>query len=275
MKNLLTALFFLFSCTAFGQYYYTDILSNRQTNEQYTLISQQQLRKIAATGFDANDEPSKDFLLEQQIDAGKQQITTRSATIGSGESVFVSRYNNGRITSTYDSSANAVNAVEYRYDATGRLLATYATSKDFDGKFSSTEVHLFTYNDKGLPTQLVKVKNDLDTTYVSFMHDDNGNVAEETWRKNKRVVESYYYYYNQKNQLTDIVRYSRKARQLLPDYIFEYDNSGRLVQMTQAQANSANYLIYRYVYNPRGLKEKEQVYDKRKQYLGKMEYSYQ
>jgi hypothetical protein len=122
---------------------------------------------------------------------------------------------------------------------------------------------------------MLRIKNNVDTTYVSFTHDEAGNIAEETWKRKNRTIETYYYYYNQKNQITDIVRYSKKAKRMLPDFILEYDEKGRVMQMTQNQSASANYLVWRYVYNTKGLKEKEMVYNKQKQFLGKIEYNYQ
>ncbi|WP_207496726.1 hypothetical protein [Aridibaculum aurantiacum] len=274
MKKLLCALLLVSSVNAYSQYYYSDILGTKQTNQQYQLMHSSQVKRVSATGFESNNQPTKDFLLEQQVANNGQQIITRSATIGTGESLFTSTYKDGRISRTYDSSAHAINTVDYTYDAQGRLVATHATSKDFDGKFSSTESHLWSYNENGLPQQMLKVKNGADTTYVTFKLDGQNNVSEEIWKKKNRTLETYYYYYDQQ-RLTDIVRFNRKANQHLPDYIFEYDANGRIAQMIQRQATSANYLVYRYVYNDRGLKEKEQVYNKAKEYLGKVEYTYQ
>jgi YD repeat-containing protein len=274
MKNLICFALSLVSFSSFGQYYYTDVIGTRQTNQQYKLLAAHQLKRVSATAFDANNEPSKDFVLEQQVSKNGQQIITRSATIGTGQSIFTSTYNANKIAATHDSSLNAINTVEYSYDEQGRLTSTVATSKDFDGTFSSVETHTWTYNQDGQPAKMLKVKNGVDTTHISFSYDEAGNVSEESWRKNNRIIETYFYYYNTKKQLTDIVRYNRKAKQHLPDYMFEYDQAGRIIQMTQAQATTANYLVYRYSYNDRGLKEKEQVYNKRKEFLGKVEYSY-
>ena len=275
MKIILAA---LFSLTVFShinaQYYYSDIIGNQLTNQQYKLIRTNKLNKISATSYEGN-QPSTDFVLEQTISNSGDQITTRSASVGNGESFFISRYNNNKVEKTVDSSSNAINTVSYEYDAQGRLSTTRSSNKDFDGTFSSTEDHLWSYNAKGLPEKMVKIKNATDTTHVIFKYDETGNIAEEVWKKNNRVLETYYYYYNSKNQLTDIVRFSLKAKQMLPDYIFEYDDNGRIVQMTQAQKNSANYLIWKYSYNTLGLKEKEVVFNKKKEYLGKIEYNYQ
>ncbi|MEJ7680802.1 MAG: hypothetical protein WKG06_23710 [Segetibacter sp.] len=62
---------------------------------------------------------------------------------------------------------------------------------------------------------------------------------------------------------------------MLPDYIFEYDPKGRITQMTQTQSGSANYLIWKYTYNENGMKEKEIVFNKQKEMLGRIEYKYE
>ncbi len=273
MKRILL----LITCTIIlaetqAQYYYSDIIGTQLTNHQYKLIKDNQLKKITATSYEGN-QPSTDFMLEQTI-TNNGQILTRSASSGNAESFFRSVYSNDKVVKTVDSSNSAINTVVYQYLG-DKLTAVNSTNKDFDGTFSSTEDHAWFHNSKGQPERMLKVKNKFDTTLVVFIYDEAGNIAEEIWKKKNRITETYYYYYNSKNQLTDIVRYSRKARQMLPDYIFEYDENGKVNQMTQAQTNSANYLIWKYLYNARGLKEKELAYNKNKEFLGRVEYSYQ
>lgn len=268
-------------CTIFyihagAQYYYLDIAGTEQTNARYQKLHENQLQKISAVSFEGNSQPSTDFVLEQTINNTSRQIITHSATVNSGESFFTSFFNeNGKLVKTVDSSSNAINTVVYQYDDNGRLLSTRQTSADFDGKFNSAEDHKWQYNSNGKPVAMIKTKNGADTLQVSFKLDEAGNVAEEAWRKNNRTIETYYYYYNAKNQLTDIVRYNRKAQRMLPDFMFEYDAAGNLSQMTQTQGASANYLVWRYVFNNKGLKEKEFVFNKQKELLGKIEYTYQ
>ena len=88
------------------------------------------------------------------------------------------------------------------------------------------------------------------------------------------MIENYYYYYNDKNWLTDIVRYNNKAKKMLPDFLYEYDTEGRVSKMIQVIAGGTNYNIWVYTYNSLGLKEKEVCYDKKKQLLGTVEYLY-
>lgn len=275
MKNVLIFAFFLFLCaTLNAQYYYLDIIGTKQTNQQYKTLRAFQYKKINATSFEGN-EPSKDFVLEQTITNDGRQIITRSATIGSTESFFISNYQNNRVVKTVDSSKNAINTVIYSYDNSGKLLSTNNTSEDFDGKFISTETHEWNYNDKGLPEKMLKIKNKADTTLVTFTYDDQENVAEERWTRKNTRLETYYYYYNAKKQLTDVVRYNLKAKAMLPDYMFEYDAKDHISQMTQTQKGSANYLVWKYLYNDDGMKQKEVVFNKQKEMLGRIEYNYQ
>jgi YD repeat-containing protein len=275
MKRLLLLVVIMFAAAQVqSQFYYLDIIGTKQTNQQYKLIRANQLKHISATSYEGNNQPSKDFFLDQTVENDARQIVTRSASVGNAPSYFISYYNNNRLVKTVDSGRNAINTVEYNYDNAGRVLSINSISKDFDGTSINTETHTWTYNERGLPVTMLQVKNRLDTTNASFKYDEQDNVGEEVWKKNNRIIETYFYYYNPKKQLTDVVRYSRKAKAMLPDYMLEYDNSGRITQMTQTQATSANYLIWKYMYNELGMKDKEYVFNKRKELLGRIEYSY-
>ena len=256
-----------------AQYYYQDITGTRQTNQQYKLLQNFGTKKITATSYDG-DELLKDFVLEQTISADGKQIMTRSASINNDVSFFISTFALNRVTHTVDSSKNAINTVDYTYDNSGKIMEINSGSKDFDGTYTSTENHTWSYNEKGQPGKMIKVKNGTDTTTVTFACDENENVSEERWEKKGRLIETYYYYYNAKKQLTDIVRFSPKAGKLLPDFMFEYDNTGHLSQMIQRQDGIANYLIWKYAYNTDGLKIKETAYNKKREEMGRIEYRY-
>ena len=80
---------------------------------------------------------------------------------------------------------------------------------------------------------------------------------------------------NGKKQLTDVVRFNLKAQRMLPDFLFEYDEAGRIIQAVQVLQGSSDYTIWQYVYGPDGLKQKDILRDKQKQLLGRIEYTYQ
>ena len=88
-------------------------------------------------------------------------------------------------------------------------------------------------------------------------------------------LETYYYYYDAKKQLTDIVRFNARLRKFFPDFIFEYDGVGRISQMTQVSMGSGSYIVWKYSFNDKGLKLEEAGFDKEKKLVGKMVYSYE
>lgn len=275
MRNIISAaLIILIFTKADGQYYYSDITGTKQSNQLYKLMRSFQYKRVNATSYD-QDGLSKDFLLEQVFSDDGRKITTHSASVGNMESYFTSYYQNNKVSKTVDSGNNAITTVLYEYDNSGKIISTTAASKDFDGTVTSKERHIWSYNDKGAPVKMLKIKNQSDTTLIAFTIDEAENVTEEKWIKNNKTIETYYYYYNPKKQLTDIVRFSRKAKAMLPDYIFEYDSRGHIAQMTQTQSGTANYLVWKYVYNENNLKEKEIVFNKQKEMLGRIEYKYQ
>lgn len=266
-------LLFLIISQSNAQFYYLDILSTKQTNQQYRLLRNFQIKKISATSYD-DDEVSKDFVLEQTIDKEGTQIVTRTASINNQESFLISHYNLNRIIQTVDSSKNATNTVDYSYDNTGKIISISSNSTDFDGTFSNAERHIWTYNEKGQPEKMLKIRNGIDSTFITFTYGADDNLSEEKWYKKGQLIEKYYYYHNEKKQLTDIVRFNVKADKLIPDLMFEYDNGGRITQMTQTQSGIANYIVWKYSYNENGLKEQELVYGKKHELLGKILYKY-
>ena len=121
---------------------------------------------------------------------------------------------------------------------------------------------------------MLLIKNGTDTTVIEFIKDENSLIAEEHWKKNGTVTEKYFYYYSEQGLLSDIVRFNSKAQRLLPDFLFEYDNTGTLTQFIQIPEGSDNYLIWKYIYSTNGLKQKEVCFNKQKQPVGRIEYKY-
>jgi hypothetical protein len=122
---------------------------------------------------------------------------------------------------------------------------------------------------------MLRIKNNTDTSYVSFKLDDAGNVSEEQSVRKGIKTEPVFYYYDAQKRLTDIVRFNNRSRRLLPEYMFEYSPANMVIQKITVPANSSDYMIWRYQYDATGLKVKEAVYDKYKQLTGKIEYVYQ
>ena len=274
MKTIVL-LFFLFVTvqTIYGQYYYNDILTTQQTNNQYLLLKKNHVQQVSAKSYEADGELTSDFQLEQNILNNASKITTTSSFPSTGKSESQSSYANDKLSKTITNSDKVQSTVLYSYD--NNLLKSITTQTiDTFMNSSSQEVHQWFYeNDK--PTKMLLIKNNNDTTTVEFKIDEHGDVGEERWRKKGRIVENFFYYYNDQHKLTDIVSYNAKAQRLLPDFLFEYDTNGALIKFTQIPQSSADYLVWQYVYLPSGLKQKELCFNKQKQPVGSIEYHYQ
>jgi hypothetical protein len=121
---------------------------------------------------------------------------------------------------------------------------------------------------------MLRIKDKSDTTVIHFIKDEAGNTAEEHWIKKNKNIETYYYYYNTNHRLTDIVRFNIKAKRLLPDFLFDYDAQERMSTFTQIPQGSSDYLTWQYIYLENGLKEKELCFNKQKQLVGTVTYTY-
>ena len=109
-----------------------------------------------------------------------------------------------------------------------------------------------------------------DTTPILFSKDENGNISIE---KDTRSGYKYYYYYDAKSRLTDIVHRSEYKEQLVPDYMFEYNSEGNLGQMVSTEEGGSYYFIWKYEYQ-NGMRKKEQCFSKERRLLGYLEYEY-
>lgn len=241
---------------------------------QYKALKANQVKSMTALSLEKDNEQTPGFSLKQTVSADFSQVET-TTTDPSGEvSISKSFYKGLRLERNEDSSSKIATVTTYRYQADGKPLSIIAVSRDAGRNYSSEEIHEWQYQPDGKPSRMLKIKDKQDTTIVTFTYDDQGNVAEERWSRANRNTETYYYYYNSKKQLTDIVRYNLKARRLLPDYLFEYDNAGRVTQMTQVPTNNSNYLVWKYVFSTEGLKQRDMCYNKQQQLVGRIEFKY-
>lgn len=274
MKILKTLVLLL--CTQFcvAQYYYNDIISTANANKNYALLKKLQVKKVVATAFNANQEPIENFSLAKQMNYTQETIVSNTKIISENEVQTTATYSNNKLAKTIEDGKKINLVVEFEYNAAGNIIAVTTNTADTSVNYDLYETHLYLYNKKGQPIQMLKIKNDTDTTLVNFVLDEQGNVGEERWIKNGRVVEQYYYYYDAKNQLTDLVRFNQKAQRPLPIEIFEYNDLGQVIKNTRIPYGNSNYTIWLYKYLANGLVEKEYQYNKTNEFLGKMEYVY-
>ena len=121
---------------------------------------------------------------------------------------------------------------------------------------------------------MIKIKDGSDTTFVNFTSDEQGNAAEENAVRKNGNLGTTYYYYDTRHRLTDVARFNKRANRILPDYMFEYNDAAQVAQMIVVPEGSADYQIWKYIYNQQGLKEKDVCYSKQKQMVANIEYTY-
>lgn len=272
MIRLYVTLCLCLSFSAKGQYYYKDIVTSSQTVAQLKQYKQQGVKQIKLTSFESTGDQTQDFAGEQQISDNYTRIETAFNTALTGSSKLTTFFDGqGRITKTVDTTDGSKSVSGYRYNTNG-LLSSIINISTSAGQRQEKEEHAWTYDPQGKPVVMKRIKNDVDTSIFTFVLDENGNVAEENSVTGNSA--SYYYYYDTANRLTDIVTYNRKAKRLLPVYIFEYNEDGRPTSMMVIPEGSDDYQKWHYQYNTGGLKTKETAYNKRRQLLGRIEYSY-
>ena len=185
-----------------------------------------------------------------------------------------------RIITSTDSSTGVQSATSFEYDATGKVTKVQNITKDPSNDFNQTETHQWFYNSAGKPEKMWRLittgaTGKADSLEIRFITDEDGNTAEErTFRKGLETG-YLYYYYDDKNRVSDIVRYNSKLKKLLPDFMFEYDDNDRAIQkITTTSSRNLGYLIWRYIFDGKGLKIKEALFNDDKELTGKIEYAY-
>lgn len=266
-------IFFLSLTTASAQYFYKDIWTNQQLTKEFTSLKNENIRTISVKSFEYDGEPSEGFFCERKIDRNftKSEMVSRSNI--TQQSLLVSYYNEkGWIVKTVDSTQTSLAQSEYEYDNKGRLIMVTNFAKANDEQNGITETHQYIYNAAGRPEKMIRKKNNADVSTINFTTDDKGNVIEESEILNGRKGKEYFYYYDDKNRLTDVVHYNARAKRLLPDYMFEYNQLSQIKQMIST--DDSNYFIWKYTYNDQRLRESEKCFSKSKRLLGTIQYEY-
>jgi hypothetical protein len=275
MRYLLTlALLFLIS-HSYSQYYFNDIVSTQNSNEQHRLLRTGKIHKIKATSFEPDNTITPGFLLEQDISLDGKKSVVNTATSEGKTTTTTHTYENGRIRRTVSFGGGIENKTEYTYSDKGSILKVVLTTTDTAMKYTTIESHEWAYNDAGKPVSMLRIKNKFDTTQIVLIKDEKEQIVEEHWKKKNRDIEAYYYYYDASGHMTDIVRYNARLKKLIPDFQYEYDANNRVSQMTQIFLSSGNYVVWKYAYNDKGLKSSESAFGKEKTLVGRVEYSYE
>jgi YD repeat-containing protein len=261
-----------------AQFFYKDLVSTRENTARWLSYRDNRVKSVTLSSFESDGKPTEGFTGEKLFSDDCSEITTHTKTSGSTDSWIITDYSpQGRMVKNTDTSDTYRNVTVYRYDDRGRIQAITDTSIETDNQLKDVEEHLWTYDashpDK--PSSMLKIINGIDTTYVRFVLDEKGNVAEEHATRHGAGLPAIYYYYDAGNHLTDIVRYSPKAQRLLPVNIFEYGEDGRMESMLVVpEEGNSFYQKWYYEYNEKGLKLKDFCFNKEKELLGTVDYQY-
>jgi hypothetical protein len=260
--------------TAYSQHYYNDLVMTGEIAKKRAVYLANKVKTVKMTSFDGNNQLIEGFSSAQAVAGNFATITTETSNSLSGKDEITHYFNDkGQLTQSIDTTDGNKVIIQYSYDASNQIAGI--TNMSFSpGGYSTREQHLWFYNKAGKPEKMLKVKNTTDTTVVSFKLDEKGNIGEERSVHAGTEQAVFYYYYDDKNRLTDVVRYNTRAKRLLPDYIFEYDEAGRTAMMLVTTAGGADYQKWFYRYDEKGLKTKDECYSKNKALIGKIEYSY-
>ncbi len=274
-------LIMLVSCQSIlsAQYYFTDIVATKQSEEQYALLINNKVKQVKGISYSPSGDITEGFSIEQLITESGKKITTKTTMPNSSPFELTNLYENGLLIKSISTSFKEQTSVEtiniYQHSATGSLQSIITNSNDTAvSKTNNNETHLWFYDASNVPTKMHKIKAGTDTTLVKFEKDEKGNIIQEQWLKKGNLLETYYYYYNERNQLTDVVRYNKQVKKLLPDFVYEYNAEGKMEKMIQSVSGGGDYLSWWYAYNENGLKQSETCYNRKKQILGRVEYEY-
>ena len=261
--------------TAYSQHYYNDLVMTNEIAKKRAIYVANKVKSVKMTSFDNNNQPIEGFGSSQDISNNFATITTETLTSLSGKDEITHSFNDkGQLIQSIDTTEGNKVVIQYTYDA-NNLITGIVNMSFSPGGYSTREQHLWFYNKAGKPEKMLKIKNNSDTTIVNFKLDENGNVGEERSVHDGTEQPVVYYYYDDKSRLTDVVRFNNRAKRLLPDYIFEYDETGRLAMMLVTTGGGADYQKWYYRYDEKGLKQKDECFGKNKMLIGKIEYKYQ
>ena len=278
MKVIIGCLFGLVLCGPVGaQFLYKDLVVTRQNNARWKVFEENKVRAVTLKSLEADGRPTEGFVGEQELSNDYSQMVTHTKTAGSTDSWNITQYANGRMVRNLDTSDTYQSETKYDYDADGHILSIVNTSIETDNQVKAEERHVWGYDPAhpGKPVSMLKIKNGTDTTYVQFVSDEKGNIVEERSKRLGADLPTIYYYYDDNHLMTDIVRYSPRANRLLPLTIFEYEEGRVKSMLVVPEEGNSFYQKWYYTYDEeKGLKTKDQCFNKQKELLGTIEYIY-
>ncbi len=264
----------IFSFVAGAQYFYKDIWTTNQLINEYSILKNENFKTIKIKSFEDDGEPSQGFFCEKKVNKNFTQSQMISRSNITGQSLLVSDYDiKGRPIKTINTTPTTTSSTQYEYDDSNRLKKVQTITKADEDLGEITETHEYSYLGN-TPVSMLRKKNNSPISMIHFVTDSIGNVIEENAVGSTNVDKKFFYYYDDKNRLTDVVHFNETAGRLLPDYMYEYNTSNSVQQMISTEEGGGNYFIWRYSYNDKNLRETERCFSKEKRLLGTIRYEY-
>ena len=258
-----------------AQYYYKDLVSNKQARLEKIALKEAKTRTIIVHSFEGDKTPSEGFFCEKKISKDQRKIETYTRAYTTGKALLSSFYNEkDQLIKSVDSSDLTIATSIYTYTADDQIESIVSNSHSVDEDFTTAlnEEHRYRYNAKKQAIQMVRIKNKKDSALIDFILDEQGNITDEIEAGPKG--QHYYYYYDTKHRLTDIVKFNVVLGKLLPDLTFEYNSSNQVTQMIAVEEGvNKNYYTWKYIYND-GIRIIEKCFSKENVLLGYFEYEY-
>ena len=268
-------LIFVAVSQAQAQYFYKDIWSTQQMIKEFASLKNENIKSVIIKSFEDDGQPSEGFFCERKMDKNFNRSELVSRSYITAPSFLTTYYNDkGWVTRTIDSTSETVNRSDYEYDAKGRITLISNFTRAGEEKTGITENRQYFYDATGRAQKMLRKKNNTEVATVNFTLDEKGNVVDEQEIIKGRNGKKYFYYYDVKNRLTDVVHYNKLAKRMLPDYMYEYNQLNQATQMITAEDGVNNYFIWKYTYNDQRLKETEKCFSKERRLLGTIQYQY-
>jgi len=281
MKSIFLSICLVVSYILQAQYFYNDIIGTQEAIRQMKAYTINNVKTVSALGTDKSGAKASDFSEFHEIRENGSALKVTSINQLT-KTIQYSRFNEkGQLISLQDSSSGIQSITTYNYTANGKINTLQNKVTDPANDFNQTETHTYFYTATGKLDKMWRIITSTgnggtnDSLEVRFVLDENGNPLEERNFRHGLETGYLYYYFDDKNRVTDIVRYNNILKKLLPDIMFEYDVKDRIIQkITPTSSINMGYLIWRYIFDEKGLKTKEALFNDEKQLTGKIEYSY-
>jgi hypothetical protein len=276
MRLILTFCFFICGLVANAQYYYKDIITNKENTANNKAIRKANCTSLEVKSYHFDGEEIESFLCRQVIENSAKLVLTITGSPYTGGNHLHSFYTlQGQLQRSVDSNASLVIQNNYEYQA-DKLTKISVTSFEPEQKnIRNTEIHQWIYDEKGTARKMLRIKNQTDTSILLFAKDSITNlVINEVEYVKGKVKEHYQYFYDDNHNLTAIFRYNPVRKKMLPELVLDYNDKNEIIKKTNFSGSANNTTFWYYYYNDSGLKTEEQCFLTGNLFKGKLKYFY-